>query len=340
MMTPDPLLMAILRYKRPAWGPTEAIFIERFISPLPGAEEDEFGNIWVRVGDDPKVLWSCHTDTVHRTEGLQVLKVDGPFITARCKLRRKKNNCLGADDGTGIWIMLKMIEAGIPGQYIFHRDEEAGGNGSNFIAEYKAEKLKGLEFAIAFDRKGYKSIITHQHGKRCCSAEFAGIVGDLLPDYFPDRTGVFTDTANYVDLIGECTNLSVGYFDQHGPKESQNWVFAQTLLEKILKADWSKLVATRKPGEKEVWAPTKVYGHGGQQYRSYGNTGYVPTTTKDSDEDLWEQAFGKDKSVEVGTLDDFCYTHYGAVAKFLEDNGFTLEDLQEHRRKRLSAYLP
>lgn len=346
-MAPDPLLMAILRYKRPAWGPTEAIFIERFLDPLPGREYDEFGNIWVRVGDDPKILWSSHTDTVHRTEGLQVLKVNGPFITARCKLRRKKNNCLGADDGTGIWIMLNMIKAGIPGQYIFHRDEEAGGHGSAFVAEYKADKLKGLDYAIAFDRKGYASVITHQRGDRCCSAAFATDVVELMGDlnYSPDRTGVFTDTANYTDLIGECTNLSVGYFDQHGPKESQNWIFAKTLMSQIISADWASLAApVRKPGEVEPKpAPYKYTGQSngwprpGATYTPIQG-GYVPSTGND---DPWADFYGSSPDPhEIVTLDDFVYTHTVAVVKFLEDNGFTLEDLVEHRRRRLDGFLP
>jgi len=330
MGAPDPLLLQMLRYKRPAFGPTEEIFIERFLLPIPGIEKDDYGNLWVSVGEDPNILWSCHTDTVHKTEGIQDLIINGPFVSANCGKKRKNSNCLGADDTTGVWLMVKMIEAQIPGLYIFHRDEEAGGKGSAFIAEYYDHQLVGIEFAIAFDRKGYNSVITKQHG-RCCSDAFADTLIDALAplDFKKDPTGVFTDTANYTDIIGECTNLSIGYFDQHGPKESQNWAFANRLLEVILAADFSGLLGFRNPGEKEVYVPYQG-GYrgpyqGGQDYDAMANAlGYGSTVTNN---------FIKD-------LDDFVYTFPLAVTKFLEDNGFTLEDLQEHRRRRLDGWLP
>ena len=51
----------------------------------------------------------------------------------------------------------------------------------------------------------------------------------LLEDYLKfkeeiwktDTGGSFTDTANYTDIIPECTNLSCGYYNAHTQSEYQ-----------------------------------------------------------------------------------------------------------------------
>ena len=59
----------------------------------------------------------------------------------------------------------------------------------------------------------------------CCSNEFALGLAKALNDtnpllaYAPDDTGLFTDTANYRRIIPECTNVSVGYANEHSAEE-------------------------------------------------------------------------------------------------------------------------
>tara|TARA_R110002153_G_scaffold135154_1_gene284630 strand:- start:55 stop:495 length:441 start_codon:yes stop_codon:yes gene_type:complete len=63
----------------------------------------------------------------------------------------------------------------------------------------------------------------------------------------PDTGGTYTDSMEYSGVVPECTNLSVGYYDQHTSKESQDILFAETLLERLCKADWRALVISRDP---------------------------------------------------------------------------------------------
>lgn len=271
------LLVEMLTYKRPAGSDTERLFIHTFLAPL-GAMPDEYGNYWIDVGPNPVVLFSSHTDTVHHSDGRQEVSIDKDgMITADVKrVKRKRStseldrdlksflktglmpkeptelntNCLGADCTTGVWLMVEMIRARVPGRYVFHREEEVGGKGSSHVARKEPERLKGIQFAIAFDRKGYHSIITEQMTGKCCSNAFAASLATILGadmELEPDPTGTFTDTANYADIIPECTNLSVGYFNQHGPKESQDMPFAELLLDRLINADWSQLVCRRDP---------------------------------------------------------------------------------------------
>ena len=46
--------------------------------------------------------------------------------------------------------MREMILAGIPGLYVFHRNEESGGAGSDWIARETPWELHGIKAAIAF----------------------------------------------------------------------------------------------------------------------------------------------------------------------------------------------
>src|SRR5205085_5981828 len=124
-----------------------------------------------------------------------------------------------------VWLLMQMIEAKVPGRYIFHREEEIGGQGSHFIAEDNKKLLDGIKYAIAFDRRDVDSVITHQGGQRTCSAKFADAMIEKLNKieglkYSKDSTGSFTDTKNYIDLVAECTNISCGYYSEHGTRES------------------------------------------------------------------------------------------------------------------------
>lgn len=259
-------LVEMLAHMRPAGSKTERRFIRDYISPL-GMCQDKAGNLYKRIGTAP-VLWSCHTDTVHRQGGKQTVIVDG--ATARLPYN-SKSNCLGADDTVGVWLMCEMIQAGIEGLYIFHRGEECGGIGSDYIAKKTPELLKGIKCAIAFDRYGYEDVITHQFGTRCCSDVFAKSLAYALGlGHAPDDGGTFTDTAQYTDLIGECTNVAVGYHKQHTFLETCDLAFAWRMRNALMAIDLSALVFKREPGE---WDPL--------DYKwSFGNS--------TSREDVWD----------------------------------------------------
>jgi len=241
-----PLLTEMLESMRPAWSKAEKRFIKKYIAPL-GAKTDQFGNYWVRIGQSA-VLWSSHTDTVHRNGGQQTVVLDRNTNVVSVR----GSNCLGADCTTGVWLMRQMILAGVPGNYVFHRAEEIGASGSAGISNLAKrstlfEEL-GLKYAIAFDRRGFTSVVTHQGGARCASQEFVDSIAPMLPPgYVADDGGTFTDTANYMDQLPECTNLSVGYLAQHTSKETQDLEHAAILAIHLMRFDESKLVAKRDP---------------------------------------------------------------------------------------------
>jgi len=227
----DKRIQKMLRYTRAHGGTGERLFTKQFIMPYsPTVFTDPTNgeilsfvvDVANKAGIVPPVLFSSHVDTVHNIKDpiYQIVAVDDG-----CGLIFKEDDMpLGADDAAGVWIMLYMIDHKVPGTYIFHRGEERGGIGSSGMATHYEHYLAQFSWAIAFDRRAEDSVITHQMTGRCCSDEFAGALATVINglqefDYAPDNTGLFTDTANYIGIIPECTNLSVGYHHEHSKNE-------------------------------------------------------------------------------------------------------------------------
>lgn len=102
-------LLEILSWARPHDSATERAFCREYLDRVPGMRADGFGNRMLEVGERPRILWSCHVDTVAAVGGHQAVGVDEHGIAHLCA--GKAGMSLGADDGAGLWIMLGMIAA-------------------------------------------------------------------------------------------------------------------------------------------------------------------------------------------------------------------------------------
>lgn len=242
-------------------------------------EKDEFGNLFIKIGESD-VIFTSHLDTAtsalsgvaHVIEG-DIIKTDGKSI-------------LGADDKSGVVIMLNMIENKIPGLYYFFLGEEVGCIGSRKVAtKLKTEKIKGINKVISFDRRGTDSVITFQTGQRCCSDKFGDALAvqlNLADDSFTykkDPTGILTDSVQFISIYPECTNLSVGYRSEHTFSEAQNIDHLTKLANACLKVDWVGLPVERDPSKSEYksygqyWEDDD-YGWGGEYSSAYKNTNF------------------------------------------------------------------
>lgn len=247
----------------------EAKYVAWLVNRLPVTMIDGAGNIHVdmRTGPMHRTMFTSHTDTVHRVGGPNSIRLDTTNPRS-VKWRADEGRALGADDGAGIVLMQHMIAAGVPAYYVFFRDEESGGIGSSWLAKEMPLALKDIDRCISFDRADYADVITRQGMGRCCSDVFAAALAaalttdDMTIAYLPDDTGVFTDSANLTDIVGECTNLSVGYKHQHGDGEWQDVTYLELLADQLVRVQWDELPTVRAPGEVEAWGTkwTNVYG--------------------------------------------------------------------------------
>ncbi len=292
-------LVEMLRYMRPEGTSTQREFCERFLEPVFG-EPDEHGNYVTQVGFEPHLCFTAHHDTVHKQEGMQQVVVTNDVVSVADS---KVSSCLGADCTTGIYIILNMIEAGIEGTYVIHAAEEVGCKGSAALVDDMPDWLMYTQAVISFDRYGDKSVITHQMGMRTASDAFAKSFSDALdmPQLKADDGGSYTDSNEYSLLIPECTNISVGYYGQHGVNETQDLEYLDQLMLALESADWSKLVFKRDPSVVESLYYDKKY--------------YPIDNTKDK--------------ADVDGLMDLVIEYPQAVAEMLREYGWTPMSLME-----------
>lgn len=255
-------ILAMHTYARPAGSKTEQQFVDRYLTPL-GFKRDAYKNLVLQIGKKPCVMWSSHVDTVHAIEGLQTLHYDGRLLSLS-KKAQKYSNCLGADDTAGVWLLTEMAKARIPGLYVIHHAEESGMIGSKARAKWEILS-EGISACIAFDRFGFDSVITHQMSRRTASDAFAHSFAKAIGDdtFKPDPDGIYTDSEAYSDFIPECTNISVGYHHQHSRDETLHVPFLIGLRDRLIAADWDRLVIERDPLVLEY---DDDYGYGGDWY--------------------------------------------------------------------------
>ena len=302
-------IISMLQHMRPAFSECEEEFIKKYILPLGGLMKDNYGNLVKKIGDNPEVMWSCHTDTVHKNDGMQGIELTGQYAV----LNDPKSNCMGADDAVGVWLMMELIRADKEGLYVFHRCEERGGMGSDYITKHHEHLFKEIKCVIALDRMGTRDLITHQGWERCCSDEFGASLAEALNmKYELCDGGVFTDSANYTDIVGECTNLSVGYENEHSKMERSDLAFLHNLRNSLLDLDYSKLVYKREPGEIDTL--NNPYN----RYIDYGYEGYKTQAGKE--------------------MYDLCWEYPDVAAQMLNDYGIRIEEMYEEIYKSTGEY--
>lgn len=272
-MTELKVLLALLRLRRPHETGNEGLARELIVQDLVGHygpeyhhvmqyERDRHGNLIVKVGADSGVVFTAHLDTVHRTEGINNITLVKPQGNQRWLVADDSitgmPDVLGADDAAGVFLLTELIKAGVHGTYLFFVGEEVGGIGSSAFVQDNPNFSANM--AIAFDRRGYNDVITHQgFGSRTASDEFGIALAQALNAQNPDfeykasDRGVYTDTKEFAEIVPECTNISVGYFNEHTNREELDLNHLLALRDAVLAIDWTALPIKRVPAPEIDW---------------------------------------------------------------------------------------
>ena len=190
-------------------------------------------------------------------------------------------------------------------------------HGATYVAEHDADLLREFDRAIAFDRRGVSDVITHQGYGRCCSDVFGEALSDALNYqsfdkllYMPSDAGVYTDTAEFVDIIPECTNISCGYMYEHSDREELDVDHLVALANSVCRIDWDALPTDRDPSVKESkWGGAYGWGEAtsvnssfvGGHGHDHGDHWYFDDETQDWDKDILRDAI---YDAMVGIPDD------------------------------------
>jgi hypothetical protein len=77
--------------------------------------------------------------------------------------------------------------------------------------------------------------------------------------YELDDTGLFTDTAQYMDQVSECLNISIGYQSEHSNKETLDTDHVLKLRDKVLAIKWDEITL---PAERDYTQVEFKQGYG------------------------------------------------------------------------------
>jgi hypothetical protein len=132
---------------------------------------------------------------------------------------------------------------------------------------------------ISFDRKETGQFITRQLGRKCCSDEFAtALISDFKKngiDYSVDKTGYYTDSAFFGDLIPEIVNLSAGVWNEHAKTEYVNIKYIESVAKASVNIKWENLPTVREVNPIYTVDPRKD----------------APETKLSSDQELFKEIF-------------------------------------------------
>lgn len=238
-------------------------------------QKDVNGNYFCKIGTS-RTIFASHLDTACKDQVNISHVFDGDII------KTDKTSILGADDKAGVTILLWMMKHNIPGSYYFFIGEEVGCIGSG-LASKDTETFKNYDRIISFDRRGTGSVITYQSMSRTCSDEFANALASEINKYGNnlsykiDDTGVYTDSAEFTGVIPECTNLSVGYYNEHTTSENQDIKHLHNLALSCLCINWEELPTKRDPLKTE--------------FKSYNNY----HTEYDWENERWSESYNHSK---------------------------------------------
>lgn len=186
-------------------------------------EKDAY--IYVTGGkkDIKKPLLTSHLDTINDISygkfSTQTSKLPEVVIeehNGMTLISTSNQAVLGADDRSGVWIMLQLILKGVTDyDYVFCFDEEVGGVGSTVFAGSKVDILDQYTCFISLDRRGVDEVATYGYDNQ-----------DLIDIFeakgYKEAMGSFTDCVNMSEKTDiACINLSVGYDKEHTNKETQ-----------------------------------------------------------------------------------------------------------------------
>lgn len=243
-------IKSILALRRPSRGYGQQV-MSAAIHDHTNGFMDIYGNVSaiiedpINKGTRPRVMFTSHIDTVHKAEGISSIIHTGRYAYT--------NGVLGADDGSGIYIMMKMFDLGVPGLYLWCTDEEIGRVGSREWRDQNKHLLTDLDLCVSFDRAGCDEVIYNQLMSDTGSRAAAAWVSDQIGNgYAPSTHGMFTDSYTFRFVANECLNIGVGYENAHTSSEFQDIDHLELLAEKCCAIKWSDCVIARNAAQAEI----------------------------------------------------------------------------------------
>lgn len=194
---------------------------------------------YIFVNNGAKVTLFAHMDTINDVYNSKLNKDDYICKNNIYSVKKGTDKVLGADDRSGIWIILQLIEAGNTNyNYVFTQDEEVGGIGASKFAEDYTSFLYTQNCFISLDRRGTKEVALYGYNNK--------ELVDIFKQYgYSEANGSYTDCveASYVTDVA-CVNLSVGYNKEHTSSETVDFSVMEDVVKLLLDNELIKALTT------------------------------------------------------------------------------------------------
>lgn len=182
------------------------------------------GFIYVKGKD--KICLTAHMDTVHKEliKDVDIKKENGKHIIS-------SPQGIGGDDRCGIYMILKILEAGFRPSIVFCEDEEIGCVGSNKFTDTKFIKnLSKMYFLIELDRGGFKNVVFYDDANN----DFHDFVLSTIG--YGEEIGSYSDICELSPVCGiSSVNIACGYYKAHRLEEYVVMEEMESAIKKTIK---------------------------------------------------------------------------------------------------------
>lgn len=237
------------------------------------------GNNLYNLDNPDMPILSAHLDQV-KTNG----KAEHFVMTPEKRIigynKNWQRTSLGGDDKNGIWIILKMLEAGHIVNFIISEGEERGCIGIHALETAKVlDKILELDtYCIVLDRKYDTDILKSGSGTTFCSTLAQSLCNFLGNHKYEVGTGSLSDTCTICDYC-ESVNMSVAYFNPHMATEYTDWGSLQEICNDIKDVIESFVHFPTPP---EIYKPKSTY---------YSSSKFSKKGDQD-EKDWWKSCYG------------------------------------------------
>lgn len=210
----------------------------------------EYPGVIYHKGTVP-ILLTAHMDTVHKELCADIQYINGTVTSPQG---------IGGDDRCGIYIIEKILEAGIDCSVLLCEDEEVGSVGAyKFIETPEAEALIGtFKFIIELDRMNSNDAVFYEGNNK----EFEQFV---TKEFFKKNWGSWSDICVLAPFF-DCAavNLSCGYYKAHTTSEYVRLPEVYKVISEV-----KKLIARAEGVEAFKWVAKPKANYGLYNYDDY-----------------------------------------------------------------------
>ena len=261
------------------------------------------GDGYLYAPGDIDILLTAHMDTVHAEPVKDFYEY---FDPQKGTHKVSSPQGIGGDDRCGIYIILRLIDAGYRPHVLFCEDEEIGCVGSHkFCQSEHILKLSKLKYLVQIDRRNNKDAVFYD----CDNPDFTDYIERITG--YKEAYGTCSDISYLAPYSGvAAVNLSSGYYNEHHLNEyvileemMATFLAVERLIMDLDNADWFEYMESKytyKYGKYGYYNYDNYYDDDDDDYwGTYKKSSTKANQDKNVYSVMWQDKMGKVNNVEI-----------------------------------------